>query len=125
MFALQNGKSAGSTAGFLIGVVGDIVSWKLLGVGALSKTVTGYVAGGCGRFLQEKSQVVFTFLFTLLISGFLHDVLYFYFNTLGKEISWGVLIFAQIIPNLLYTAIIGVAIYSSLGKWLNEEDEQY
>jgi rod shape-determining protein MreD len=124
MFALQHGKSAGSTAGFVIGIIGDVVSWKLLGVGALSKTITGYIAGGTGRFFQERSHVVFTFLFTLLISGFLHDFIFFYINTLGKEISWAVLIFAQIIPNLLYTAIVGTVIYSFLGKWLNE-DEQF
>ena len=124
MFALRHGKSAGSTAGFFIGMIGDIVNWKLLGVGALSKTISGYVAGGAARFFQDRSQVVLTFLFTLLITGFLHDFLYFYLNTLGKEISWGVLIFAQIIPNLLYTAIIGVVIFFILSNWL-DEDEQF
>lgn len=124
MFALRHGKSAGSTAGFFVGIIGDVMSWKLLGVGAMAKAITGYVAGATARFFQDRSQMVLSFVFSLLISGFVHDFIYFYVNTLGKEISWGVLIFAQIIPNLLYTAIVGTVIYSFLGKWLNE-DEQF
>ncbi|NIW78920.1 MAG: rod shape-determining protein MreD [Calditrichae bacterium] len=118
MFALQFGQSVGTTAGFLIGVLGDLISGGLLGLGALSKTITGFIAGGIGRFFQERSQ----FIFTLFIAGFTHDLIFYYINTLGGEISWLVILFKQIIPNLFYTALVGTSIYFIIGNWLKGDE---
>ncbi len=121
IFALHNGQNAGSTAGFLLGVISDLISGGLLGLGALSKTVTGFVAGRIGDFFHERSE----FIFTLFISGFLHDLIYFYINTLGVEISWWVIILKFIIPNLVYTSLVGIPIAFLLTNWLQEEDDSY
>ncbi|MEZ4764630.1 MAG: hypothetical protein R3C26_16070 [Calditrichia bacterium] len=93
------------------------MSWNLLGVGALSKSVTGYTAAAVGKMMQERNR----FLLTLFVSGLIHDIIFNYINTLGKEIHWWALLILQIIPNLLYTAIVGVVIYyffRSMAIWL-------
>jgi len=118
IFALQHGKTAASTAGFFVGMMSDLLSWKLLGLGALTKTISGYVAAIVGKFLQDRNQ----FILTLFITGFIHDLFFYFIITLGKEIVWRVLIFAQIIPNLLYTAIIGIVINYFFGRWLAKNE---
>ena len=115
MFSLQHGKIAGSTAGFFAGTLSDLMSWNLLGVGALSKSVTGYTAAAVGKMMQERNR----FLLTLFVSGLIHDIIFNYINTLGKEIHWWALLILQIIPNLLYTAFVGVVIYYFLDRWLS------
>lgn len=119
MFAIQYGRRAGSTAGFSVGVANDFIVGGLLGLGALARTITGFIAGWLGYFFQDRGQ----FIFTLFISGFIQDVIYIYVNTLGREVLWRVIIFVHIIPNLFYTAIVGTVIQYSLNKWLNEDDQ--
>lgn len=118
MFSVQYGRRAGSTAGFFAGAANDFISGGLLGLGALSRTITGFVAGWLAYFFQDRGQ----FIFTLFICGFIQDVIYIYINTLGREVLWRVIIFVHIIPNLFYTAIVGTVIHYSLNKWLNEDD---
>ncbi len=118
MYAVQYGRKLGSTAGFLVGVSSDLISGGLLGLGALSKTITGFIAGGVSRLFQERSQ----FIFTLFLGGLIHDLIYFYINTLGKEVAWRVIWFVHIIPNLFYTAIVGMVIYYFAGRWLKADD---
>lgn len=117
MFSIQYGPNYGSTAGFITGVLGDVASSHLLGLGALSKTVTGYLAGSLARFFKERSQ----FIITLAISGFVHHLIYFFISTLGDNFSWHIIIFVYIIPNLFYTALVGFFIYYLLIGWLKEE----
>jgi rod shape-determining protein MreD len=118
MFAIRHGRKHASTAGFLTGVLSDIISGGLLGLGALSRTITGYAAGWLALFFQEKGQ----FIFTLFLSGVIQDGIYFYINTLGRQVLWRVIIFVHIIPNLFYTAMVGSVIYYFLSRWLNEDD---
>ena len=118
LFALQHGRIAGSTAGFFLGTFSDLMSSSLLGLGALTKSIAGYIAAVVGKSIQERNR----FIITLIICGFLHDMIYYYINTLGQEIVWRILIIGQIIPNLLYTAIIGIGIYLFMGKWLTENE---
>jgi rod shape-determining protein MreD len=53
--ALQQGAVAGMLAGTLGGLLQDTLSGGILGVGGLTKTVTGYVTGGLGtQFVVSK-----------------------------------------------------------------------
>lgn len=117
MFSIQYGPNYGSTAGFVSGVMGDLASSHLLGLGALSKSITGYLAGSLARYFKERSQ----FIITLVLSGFVHHLIYFFISTLGDSISWHIIIFVHIIPNLFYTALVGFFIYYLLVSWLKED----
>lgn len=114
MFAIQYGQTAGSSAGFFLGMASDLISGGLLGLSALAKSITGFTAGGVAKFFQERIQ----FVLTLLISGLVHDLIYIFINTLGKGILWRVIFFVHIVPNLFYTALVGLAINFLIGKWL-------
>lgn len=117
MFSIQYGANFGSTSGFVTGVVSDLTSSHLLGLGALSKSITGYLSGSLSRYFKERSQ----FILTLVVSGFIHHMIYFVISTLGKHFSWDTIIFVHIIPNLFYTTLVGFFIYYFLVNWLKEE----
>lgn len=118
MFAIQFGQAAGSTAGFLNGLFSDLLSAHLLGLGSLTKAIAGFLSGNLATHLQQRSQ----FVLTLFIVGFIHDLLYFAIDTLGKSFSWELILFVYIIPNLFYTMILGTFIYYLLNRWLTEDD---
>ncbi|MBN2364778.1 MAG: rod shape-determining protein MreD [Calditrichaeota bacterium] len=106
-FALRKGPDWGMTAGFLIGLLQDMVGTELIGLAALSKTVAGFLAGVLSGKFAERAQ----FLLTLLISGLAHDFIYFFIYTLGEHFSLQSLIIFYTIPNLMYTIIIGGLLY--------------
>lgn len=117
MFSIDYGPNWGSTAGFVSGVVGDLTSSHLLGIGALGKAVSGYLSGSLSGFFKERSQ----FIFTLVICGFVHHMIFFTITTLGENFSWDVIIFVHIIPSLFYTTLVGFFIHYFLVNWLKEE----
>lgn len=117
IFSIQYGPNFGSTAGFISGLMGDLVSSHFIGLGALSKSITGYLSANLSRFFKERGQ----FILTLAISGFVHNVIYFFISTLGSNFSWDVIIFLYIIPNLFYTTVVGFFINYFLVGWLKEE----
>ncbi len=107
LLAIHHGKIAGSTAGFVVGLASDLLSGGLLGLSSMSKSISGYIAGGVAGFFQERSQ----FIFTLLIAGACHDLIWYFVSTLGEAVNWWVILRFHIIPNLLYTAIVGMLIF--------------
>ena len=117
MFSIQYGAVSGSTAGFFSGLLSDLLSGHLLGVGVLSKAITGFIAGSMVSVFPDKSR----FLITLIICGFIHNLLYFFVTTLGSDFSWRLLIFVYTVPNLFYTALVGLFINFLFGNWLKEE----
>ncbi|MEJ2535796.1 MAG: rod shape-determining protein MreD [Calditrichia bacterium] len=116
-FALQKGPNIGMTAGFLVGLVQDILSTQYLGLTALSKTVAGFLAGS----LRGKFAARTEFLLTLFICGLMHDLIYFFINTLGENFSFQSLVVLYTIPNLTYTIIIGVVFSYFVDVQVSEE----
>jgi len=118
LIGIRFNAAIGSTAGFFGGLAGDLVSAHLLGLGALSKSVAGYVAGNISPKFEQKSQ----FVLTLLISGLIDDALFFVINTMGKNFSWHIIFFVYIIPSLFYTVLVGMFLYYLLGNWLMNDE---
>ncbi len=114
MFSMHVNQNAATTAGFLSGLAGDLVSAHMLGLGALSKSITGYLSAGLVKYFREQSQ----FILTLLIAGLVHDLIYFFIDTLGKAFSWRLILFVYILPNLFYTVLVGALVYYVIGGWL-------
>jgi rod shape-determining protein MreD len=113
VFALRFGPNQGMTAGFLVGVLQDSISTHFLGLGALSKTIAGALAGMLkGRFSPRTE-----FFLTLLIAGVVHDFVYFLLYTLGENFSFQSLIFLYTIPNVMYTVLIGGFLYYLIETW--------
>lgn len=116
-FSLRKGPNIGMTAGFIIGLIQDIISTHFFGLLAFSKMVAGFLAGS----LKGKFAVRTEFLLTLLISGLAHDFIYFFINTLGENFSFQSLFVLYTFPNLMYTIIIGGFFNYFFESWINEE----
>jgi len=106
-FSLKKGPNWGMTAGFVSGLLQDLISVEMLGLTALTKTLAGFLAGVLSGKLTTRAE----FFLVLLISGFVHDLVYFFISTLGENFSLHSLLIFYTIPNLLYTVIIGAIMY--------------
>lgn len=115
-FSLRFGPNWGMTAGFFSGLIQDLLSTHFLGLAALSKTIAGFVSG----VLKNKISLWSEFFLTLIIASLIHDFCYFFFYTLGEELTLRSLIFLYTIPNTLYTVIFGVLFHYIVDPWLNE-----
>ncbi len=115
-YALRMGPNLGMTAGFVTGLIQDLVSLHYLGLTALAKTVAGFTAGALGGKFEARTQ----YFLTLLISGLVHDFIYFLIFTIGENFSFQSLIFFYTIPNVLYTVILGGFIYYLTEAWISD-----
>lgn len=126
ILALSHGQNAGSTGGFISGLLSDLVSSGLFGLGCLSRSVSGFVAGAVPKLLQESSSsnlaAIVKFVITLFISGLVHDLIFFYVDTLGKDVEWWIILFVRIFPNLFYTALVGAGLYLVLNRWISDDE---
>ncbi len=116
-FAYRAGANWGSTAGFFSGLVSDLLSGQLLGLNALSKSISGYLAATAGNLLQEQGR----FVLVLLIASFFHDLIYFFFLTLGEQFSLKLLLLQLTLPNTFYTVLVGAFIYYIWSRWFELE----
>jgi rod shape-determining protein MreD len=106
-FSLRKGPNWGMTAGFGSGLLQDLIGGQIIGLTALAKTMAGFIAGILSGKLAARTE----YFLVLLISGFFHDLIYFFFYTIGEDFSLRSLIIFYTIPNLLYTVIIGGVLY--------------
>lgn len=67
---LQGGRGYGAAVGFAGGLLLDLVAGRLIGLGALAKACTGYVAGALGSRLFRDNPVV---VLTIVAVGTLLD----------------------------------------------------
>ena len=115
-YSLREGPNKGMTAGFIVGLLQDLVSTHFIGLSALSKTLTGFVAGSLsGKFTSRA-----VFFLTLLIGGLVNDLTYFFVYTLGENFSLQSLIILYTIPNVMYTVLLGGFLYYLMETWVSE-----
>jgi rod shape-determining protein MreD len=104
--------------GFFVGLFQDIISTHFLGLIAIAKTISGFIAGSLsGRFAARAE-----FFLTLLISGFIHDLIYFFIYTIGENFSLQSLLILYTIPNLMYTILIGGFLFYFIEPYVSEQD---
>jgi rod shape-determining protein MreD len=109
--AIREGQIAGMTAGFLLGLVVDLLSGPdgMTGVSALAKTVAGFLAG---YFYNENKTLQtlggYQFIVAIGIVSLVHNVIYFLIFLQGTDMSWWRMILVYGVPTMLYTAAIGL-----------------
>jgi rod shape-determining protein MreD len=107
--SIRKGKIAGSISGFLFGLLFDFFSFSFLGLMALAKASTGFIAGffnrenKIDRYTQSYVFIVIVF-FCSLINNFLYFVLYFQ----GTILSFGDILLRYVIPTAVYTALVSI-----------------
>lgn len=102
----------GTIAGFGVGLLQDIYSSGFLGLMALAKSVTGFIAGRFG--ITESKNKPHGILLTLLICCVIHEVIFQTIYYLGTGQSWLKIFFRFILPGSAYTFVLGMIIYQIL-----------
>jgi rod shape-determining protein MreD len=107
--AIRRGQMEATITGFVVGLLQDALSMQFFGLSALTKTIAGFVAG---YFFNDNSteQTLgsYRFLTILLLSSFVHNIIYYGVFLQGIQDS----VFATMVEfsvfTSLYTVLIGV-----------------
>jgi len=107
--AIVEGQFTGMIAGFLCGLLFDVVSEDVLGSNALAKTAAGFVAG----FFWRDSYALQTlgsyrFLLVVALAGGIHNVLYYFFYVRPMQISFAMFFLKYGVATTLYTTVAAV-----------------
>jgi rod shape-determining protein MreD len=109
--AVRQGQVAGTVAGFLIGLVIDLLSGSdgMLGLAALTKTVAGFLAG----FFYDENKTFQTLggyqiLIAVGVTSVLQNVIYFVIFLQGSEVGWWGAILLYGLPTSFYTVVVAL-----------------
>jgi len=108
---ITRGPVAGSTAGFFLGLLADILAGDdgMLGLSSLTKTIAGFLAGY--TFNENKTvQTLTSAQFPLIVAvvGLVHNLLYFIIFLQGTDISWEDAIVRLGLSSTVYTALVAL-----------------
>lgn len=108
--AIRSGQVTGTAAGFLIGLTFDLLSGSegMLGLGALSKTLGGFVAG---YFYNENKTFQtlggYQFIVAIIVTSLVKNLIYFVIFLQGVTSSWDAVVLYGI-PTTLYSAVLAL-----------------
>lgn len=109
--AIREGQTAGTVAGFALGLMLDLLSGQdgMVGLSSLAKTVAGFTAG---YFYNENKTLQtlggYQFLVALGVVSLVHNLIYFIIFLQGSEIgTWGAVVNYGL-PTTMYTAALGL-----------------
>jgi rod shape-determining protein MreD len=105
--ALRYGQIHATAAGFLLGLIMDIISGSFLGLSALSKTVCGFASG---YFYDESkaAQILATYRFAVMVffASLIHNLIYFTIVAQGSELPlWRTLVLFGLTTSLYTSAV--------------------
>ncbi|GJQ21586.1 MAG: hypothetical protein HBSIN02_19410 [Bacteroidia bacterium] len=107
--AIRKGQVEATVAGFVVGLAEDLLATQLLGLAALSKTITGFFAG---YFHNENKtdQTLGSYRFVLIVGlgSLVHNVIFYtiFLQATDGPLLWTVLYYST--ATTLYTGIISV-----------------
>ena len=120
--ALKEGQISGAVAGFASGLSLDLYFGESIGVSALAKTISGFIAGY--YFDAEKSELILRSskaLLIMLIVSLVHNAIYLFTYFRGFNFDIIQLVFLQIFGKTLFTftfAFTGYLLYTRTGTRL-------
>ena len=104
--AITSTQLNGTIAGFIIGLLVDLISGNdgMLGLSAMTKTIAGFVAGYFyNENMTEQTLAGWKFVFAVGLASLLHNGVYFLIFLQGTDISWWRAVALHGIPSSLYT----------------------
>lgn len=119
-WALFEGPSRGALFGFWGGLLEDVFTTTVLGVGAFAKTIIGYFAGELKERIVSKS--VFWPALTVFLGTILHELIKFAAWTvvgLENRPPFG---FGTIAGLALYNSVLTLVVYPVLGRFTGVEE---
>lgn len=107
---------AGSTTGFLLGIIQDSLTGMPVGITAIPKTIAGYASGKSKVMRLEGTLYYVWFVFLIL----LHELISFAFFQYKTDLSYTYLLYSRIFPNTIYTTFMLFIINSFTRKYFTE-----
>jgi rod shape-determining protein MreD len=106
--ALREGQFVGQIAGFVVGLLFDIISSDIMGTNALSKMLAAFVAG---YFFDEQLTLheavgSFRFLGIIILSSVIHNIVYYFFYVQPTDLSFWSFFGRNGIASALYTTVV-------------------
>jgi len=107
--ALVEGQFTGMIAGFICGLLFDVVSTDVPGSNALSKTIAGFVAG----FFYKEGFAMTTigsarFLLIASLAATVHNLVYYFLYVRPMETSFAMFFLKYGVATTLYTTVAAV-----------------
>ena len=110
--AIKEGRLFGILAGFIIGLYFDFITGDIIGINALTKTITAFIASGYHKKDTTK-QIVdeYKFIFVVAICTITHNLIYFLFfiNISNQGFIMPYLKFSLIVT--FYTTFVSAFVY--------------
>ncbi len=110
------GSVAGSTAGFVLGILQDSLTAMPIGITALPKVMAGYASGKMTTLKFEGSVNLLWFILFI----FFHELIFYFILQFKTDTSFTYLIYSRIFPNTIYTTIMMGITYFSTQKYFTE-----
>lgn len=109
------GRRYGLLTGAYIGLLEDF-STSFFGYALLAKTLTGFIAGNYFKYDEQYNFAKYTWgvLICALINNFLYMAFYYY-----GELNLFTVLIQYIIPEAIYTAVLGLLVYFLLERQVN------
>ncbi len=107
--ALRMGQMKGTIIGFAVGLVFDLATGSFIGLSALTKTLCGFTAGYF--YNENKTKLIlgsYRFLLIMMVSSFVHNVVYYILFTRGTEIGVIAAIVQYGVTTTLYTSALAL-----------------
>lgn len=109
--ALKEGHLFGIVAGFIIGLLYDIISVDVIGTNALAKTIAGFIAGFFYKEnMADKIIGNLKFLYIVFLSSFFHNIVYFFFYLRLSEIPFFTFFLKYGLALTLYTTVVSIGL---------------
>jgi rod shape-determining protein MreD len=103
--SLTEGPCSGVVWGFIFGLLADTMGSGLLGLGALTYSIAGFVAG---QVAPGKGRSRLSYLMALALSSLLSFGIFMYYSEPIKEIGWISPLLLRALPSAILTWIIGL-----------------
>lgn len=110
--AVREGQFAGEIAGFLLGILFDLVSSDIVGTNALSKLLAGFVAGYFFNKQLSLSESVGSIRFLAIVglAALVHNIVYFFFYVQPTDLSFVNFFLRHGIASSLYTTVVSAIV---------------
>ena len=105
---IRRGQIEGVTAGFLVGLMQDLVTTQFFGLAAFSKSIAGFLAG---YFFNENKTAVtlgsYRYLLILGLCSLVHNLAYYTIFLLGLDSSESLTVITLSMSSTAYTMAVG------------------
>jgi rod shape-determining protein MreD len=105
---IRRGQIEGVTAGFLVGLLQDLVTTQFFGLAAFSKSIAGFLAGYF--FNENKTGVTlgtYRYLLILGLCSVVHNLAYYTIFLLGTDVPGGLTVITLTVSASAYTMAVG------------------